>query len=95
MISKNDFVKFEVLGDPRGKQRPRMCIIKGKTVTYIPKPTKDYEQKIKSSYNAVAKKFFDKDVPFKIDIKAYFSIPKKFATNINNKKNIASYSSGY
>lgn len=86
MNLESNSVKFEVLGEPRGKQRPRMCIIKGKTVTYTPKPTKDYEQKIKSSYNAAAKQFFDKDVPLEIDIKAYFSVPKKFAANVHSKK---------
>lgn len=70
-------IKFEVLGEPHGKQRPRMCIINGKTVTYTPKPTKEYENIIKSSYNAVSKIFFDKDIPVEINIKAYFSIPKK------------------
>lgn len=86
MNLKEVAVKFEVLGEPRGKQRPRMCIIKGKTVAYTPKPTRDYEQKIKSNYKATTKKFFDKDVPLEIDIKAYFSIPKKFAANVHNKK---------
>lgn len=86
MNLESNYVKFEVLGEPRGKQRPRMCRVNGKTVTYTPKPTKDYEQKVKSSYNATTKKFFDIDVPLEVDIKAYFSIPKKFSNNVFNTK---------
>ena len=86
MNLESNFVKFEVLGEPRGKQRPRMCRVNAKTVTYTPKPTKDYEQKVKVSYNTVSKQFFDKDVPLEVDIKAYFSVPKKFATSAHSKK---------
>ena len=49
-------IKFEVLGNPHGKQRPRMCVINGKTVTYTPTPTREYERIIKASYNAIPKK---------------------------------------
>ena len=70
-------IKFEVLGNPHGKQRPRMCVINGKTVTYTPTPTREYERIVKASYNAVSRNFFDKDIPVEVDIKAYFAIPKK------------------
>lgn len=86
MNLESNSVKFEVLGEPRGKQRPRMCRVNGKTVTYTPKPTKEYEQKVKASYNTVSKQFFDRDVPLEVDIKAYFSVPKKLTANVHSKK---------
>ena len=70
-------VKFEVLGVPRSKQRPRVCNFRGRKFSYIPKATKDYENLIKSSYLAVSQKFWSKDLPVKMDIIAFFPIPKQ------------------
>ena len=66
-------IKFKILGKPRGKQRPRMCVRFGKQVTYTPKQTSEYEKLIKASYMAVSKIFFKKDIPLEIDITAFFS----------------------
>ena len=70
-------VKFEVLGVPRSKQRPRVCNFRGRKFSYTPKTTKDYENLIKSSYLAVSQKFWSKDLPVKMDIVAFFPIPKQ------------------
>lgn len=35
-------IKFKILGKPRGKQRPRMCVRFGKQITYTPKQTSEY-----------------------------------------------------
>lgn len=70
-------IKFDVFGIPRGKQRPRVCNIRGKTFTYTPKQTKDYENQIKKCYLAVTKKFWDKHLPLKMEVLAFFPIPKK------------------
>lgn len=78
-------VKFEVYGDPRGKQRPRTCRIGGKTITYTPKQTKDYERRIKACYNAVSKQFFDKEIPVEVNIQAYFPIPKNVSKELREK----------
>ena len=43
-------IKFKILGKPRGKQRPRMCIRFGKQITYTPKQTSEYEKLVKASY---------------------------------------------
>ena len=72
-------VKFEVLGVPRSKQQPRVYNFRGRKFSYTPKVTKDYENLIKSSYLAVSQKFCSKDLPVKMDIIAFFSIPKQFA----------------
>ena len=66
-------IKFKILGKPRGKQRPRMCIRFGKQITYTPKQTSEYEKLIKASYMAVSRTFFEKDVPLEVNILAFFS----------------------
>ena len=53
-------IKFEVLGNPHGKQHPRMCVINGKTVTYTPIPTREYERIVKASYNMGSRNFLIK-----------------------------------
>lgn len=66
-------IKFKILGKPRGKQRPRMCVRFGKQITYTPKQTSEYEKLVKASYMAVSKMFFKKDIPLEIDITAFFN----------------------
>lgn len=41
-------IKFVVMGDPKGKQRPRVCRINGRSVTYTPKQTIEYEGLVKA-----------------------------------------------
>lgn len=67
-----------------GKQRPRMCRIRGKTITYTPKQTTEYEKLVRASYTAVSKIFFDKDIPLIISIIALFSIPKSVNKKLKN-----------
>lgn len=69
-------IKFTIPGKPRGKQRPRICRINGKTITYTPKQTTEYEKLVRASYTAVSKMFFDKNIPLEISITALFSIPR-------------------
>ncbi len=68
-------IKFRVPGPPKGKQRPRVCRINGRSVTYTPKQTIEYEQKVRASYTSVSKVKFQKDVPLEISILALFPIP--------------------
>lgn len=67
-----------------GKQRPRMCRIRGKTITYTPKQTTQYEKQVRASYTAVSKIFFEKDTPLLISITSLFSIPKSVSKKIKN-----------
>ncbi len=78
-------IKFVVYGEPRGKQRPRMCYVNGKTIVYTPKPTKEYEKKIKNCYKAVSKNLFDKNVPVEVNIKAFFPILKNISEKLKIK----------
>lgn len=66
-------IKFKILGKPRGKQRPRMCVRFGKQITYTPKQTSEYEKLVKASYMAVSRTFFKKGVPLEVSILAFFS----------------------
>ena len=68
-----------VEGEIVGKQRPRVC----RYGTYTPKKTKDYEQLIRNSYMAQDGKFFERDIPVQITIKAYKKPPKS-----TTKKNL-------
>lgn len=71
-------VKFKVLGEPKGKQRPRFYSNRGRNVVYTPKQTTEYEQKIRVSYKRLLSEKIPKGTPLEINITALFSIPKKF-----------------
>ena len=67
-------VKFCVLGEPRGKQRPRASMINGHARVYTPKDTVNYENLVRYTYQS--------DVGVKLEgaieakIIGYFPIPK-------------------
>lgn len=65
-------IKFTVPGQPKDKQRPRVCRIRGKTITYTPKQTTQYEKLVGASYTAVSRDFFEKSIPLEISILALF-----------------------
>lgn len=69
-------VEFTVKAPPMGKQRPRMCRIKGKNIAYTPRQTIEYERLIRASYTAVSKVKFPQGIPLEISITALFLIPK-------------------
>ena len=43
-------IEFTVPGMPQGKARPRVCRINGKSVTYTPKKTVEYERLIRARF---------------------------------------------
>lgn len=65
-------MKFEVPGRPQGKARPRVT----KKGTYTPQRTRDYERLIRTSYIAAGGRQYTKDVPVRVNIRAYYAIPK-------------------
>ena len=77
-------IKFTVPGIPKGKERPRVCRINGRSLTYTPKQTIEYEELVRASYTAGSKIFFDKDTPLEISIIALFSIPKSVGKKLKN-----------
>lgn len=70
-------IRFTVLGNPFGKQRPKFAR-HGKFVqTYTPKETLQHEKIIAQVYEDVAKgKKFEKKAPLDIQITAYYPIPQ-------------------
>lgn len=67
-------VKFCVLGEPKGKSRPRASVINGHARMYTPKDTVNYENLVRYTYQS--------DVGVKLEgaieakIIGYFPIPK-------------------
>lgn len=77
-------IKIFIPGEPQAKERPRTYIrnVRGitKSHTYTPSKTLDYEAMIALSYAQTISHYWEKS-PLKIDIIAYFLIPKSFNKN--------------
>ena len=70
-------VKFEVLGTPVGKSRPKFSTVNGHAVAYTPAKTANYETLVRLSYQQkYAGCMFEKDKPLRAIIRAFFPIPK-------------------
>lgn len=79
--------EFEVIGDIKGKARPRMNTLTG--IAYTPTNTKDYENLIKQYFKIKYPRFNILQGRVYVDIKAYFKIPKN-----TSKKNTESMLNG-
>ena len=69
-------IKFTIPGPPKGKQRPRICRVNGRSMAYTPKETIEYERLVRASYTAVSKVKFERNLPIEISILALYSVPK-------------------
>jgi Holliday junction resolvase RusA-like endonuclease len=68
---------FEVPGTPRGKQRPRVVRQNGRTISFTPDQTVQYENLVRWCYKTTENsKRFPDDMPLKVIINAYYEIPK-------------------
>lgn len=69
----DNIIIFRVQGKPKGKDRPRRAKYGG---VYTPKPTKDYEKKVKESYIKEVEKdnFFTEGVSIKAKIIINYSV---------------------
>lgn len=68
-------VEFEIIGEPKGKGRPRFARVGNEVRTYTPKETENYEAYIKVSYlNSVGSRKLDGQI--QAEIVGVFSIPK-------------------
>ena len=71
------YMFFEVPGTPRGKQRPRVVRQNGRTISFTPDQTVQYENLVRWCYKtAENSKRFPDDMPLKVIINAYYDIPK-------------------
>jgi Holliday junction resolvase RusA-like endonuclease len=67
--------EFTVIGEPKGKARPRFVRMGNAVRTYTPKTTKSYEDQIAKEFTTQGGTIFD--YPYlEVKIAAYFSIPK-------------------
>lgn len=66
--------EFEVIGDIKGKARPRMNTLTG--ITYTPNSTKDYENLIRQYFKIKYPKMVPLENRVHIKINAYFKVPK-------------------
>ena len=68
-------INFTVMGETKGKGRPRFCRNTGHAIT--PKDTVNYETLVKMEYTqACGEQMFPDDAMLDMRIKAYYSIPK-------------------
>lgn len=68
-------MKFEILGKPIGKGRPRL----GKYGTYTPPKTANYETLVKWTFANEFKEFKLMTGPVKAKITAIFAVPKSYS----------------
>lgn len=66
--------EFEVVGDIKGKARPRMNTLTG--ATYTPNNTKDYENLIRQYFKIKYPRYIPFENRVSVNIKAYFKILK-------------------
>ena len=80
-----DKVKFTVLGEPKGKGRPRFSTQTGRAFT--PKQTVNYETLVHTEYMVQCKGFrFPDEAMLDMRILAYYSIPKSGSKKEKAKK---------
>lgn len=81
-------VKFCVLGEPKGKGRPRASMINGHARMYTPKDTVNYENLVRYTYQSEVGKKLEGAIEARIV--GYFPIPKstskKKAEMMRNKE---------
>ena len=77
----NSEVKFTVYGDPKGKARPRFRRVGKFTMTYTPKETVEYENKVKKSFlsSIDKKKFTPFTGPVEADALCVFGVPNSYS----------------
>ena len=70
-------VELVILGDPVGKQRPKVSMANGVVRTYTPKKTMNYETLIAHEYmNKYQKRMFDINEPIRANVIVYFGLNK-------------------
>lgn len=68
---------FAIMGEPRGKGRPRFSGKGGFVRTYTDEATRKYEREVSFAYNEVYGEYemFAEDVPLAVEITAFYKIP--------------------
>ncbi|MDR1240299.1 MAG: RusA family crossover junction endodeoxyribonuclease [Oscillospiraceae bacterium] len=69
-------IKFTILGEPFGKERPRFSVKGFKVFTYTPAKTSNYEKTIRKEFREKVGVSFKEKIPLEVKITAYYRIPK-------------------
>jgi len=79
-------IELTIQGEPQGKGRPKFSTASGVVSVHTPAGTVAYENLMRHYYKAKYQGvIFDKGVPLKMEIKAFYGIPK----SISQKKRCA------
>ena len=73
---KTMYIQFDIPGTPRGKQRPRVVRQNGRTISFTPDQTVQYENLVRWCYKTAEGKRFPDDAALKVIINAFYEIPK-------------------
>ena len=92
----NKVVELEILGDPLGKQRPRVSMANGVVRTYTPQKTTNYESLIAHEYmSKYGQRVFDINEPIKAIVVMHFGLNKgdygKNGLNKNGREKIQNH----
>jgi len=69
--------EFTVMGEPKGKGRPRFARMGQNIRTYTPTETASYENLVAVEYERQCKGvYFERDIPLRMTVTGYLSIPK-------------------
>lgn len=90
-------VELTILGDPLGKQRPRVSMANGVVRTYTPQKTTNYESLIAHEYMSKYEgRTFDINEPIKAVVQMYFGLNKgDYGKKGLNKSGKAKIDSGF
>lgn len=69
-------VRFEILGDPVGKGRPKFTTVSGFAKAYTPKKTENYETCVRNAYGD----YYFGNEELVVEITAYFQLQKTHYT---------------
>lgn len=69
--------QFTIYGEPQGKARARTVKSGGKTHSYTPKKTADYEMLVAKAFMATGETGYFEKEPLAVKIIAYFQMPKR------------------
>lgn len=69
--------EFTVMGEPKGKGRPRFARTRNGVRTYTPSETASYENLVAVEFERQCKGiYFERDVPLRMIVTGYLGIPK-------------------
>jgi Holliday junction resolvase RusA-like endonuclease len=68
-------IKFTICGEPRRKERPRVCSKRFKVFTYTPEKTSDYEKVVRNEFKENVGIKFKEKTSLSAKVTAYYKIP--------------------